>query len=237
MDGQAYQPTQPGSPMGGAVPTGSVPPTPMGGTMPSPTPTPTQPGVPGGQPKKSNTGLIVGIVVGCIVLFFVLPIVFFVVFAMSVMNVVDNALESDEFQDAISGIYDELDRTTSDNYVAGTWNCAPGTGSTDDHDNFTTTLELNDDMTFRYGQYGDLRNNHYGGSYTFEDENKKNPSGDYSYYMVTFDTDEFVMDGEDQDTSEVNLSKMEMGITRTSEGKSAIMMFVSTYNMYYCYTY
>jgi len=45
-----------------------------------------------------------------------------------------------------------------------------------------------------------------------------------------------VMDGEkEEDLNGRGLSQMEMGITKTSDGKQAITMFTSTYNMYYCY--
>ena len=123
----------------------------------------------------------------------------------------------------------------ADNPVSGTWNCASGTGSTNDRNNFKTTLELKPDMTFRYGQYGDLSNNHYGGTYTYKDEDKQTADGSYKYYMLSFDADEYILDGVDTDASKVSLTDMEMGITETSSGKQAITIFVSSYNMYYCY--
>ena len=53
--------------------------------------------------------------------------------------------------------------------------------------------------------------------------------------MINFDTDEMIVDGEEEDIDGRGLSQMEMGITKTSDGKQAITMFVSSYNMYYCY--
>lgn len=135
----------------------------------------------------------------------------------------------------VKSVVDEIERTTDENYVAGTWNCANGTGSTNDRNNLTTTLKLNKDMTFSYGPYGDLSNNHYSGTYTFKDEDKKNGDGKYSYYMVDFNTNEFILDGVKQDLDGKGISQAEMGITKTDEGKQGILMFVSTYNMYYCY--
>ena len=54
--------------------------------------------------------------------------------------------------------------------------------------------------------------------------------------MVTFESDEFMTDGVVQDQQN-NLSEMEMGITKTKDGKQAITIFTSSYNMYYCYDY
>ena len=53
--------------------------------------------------------------------------------------------------------------------------------------------------------------------------------------MLSFDADEYILDGVDADASKVSLTDMEMGITETSSGKQAITIFVSSYNMYYCY--
>ena len=202
---------------------GQVPP--VQPTVPTPAPAPV-------EPKKKNTGLIIGLVMLAIVIFVVLPCVgFFLIF-----NGIFQLATSDETQQVIEDIGKEIERTNSDNYVAGIWNCAAGTGSEKDRENYSTTLELNEDMTFRYGPYGDLKNNHYKGTYTFKDEDKKNGSGDYSYYMVTFKSDEFMTDGVVQDQQN-NLSEMEMGITKTKDGKQAITIFTSSYNMYYCYDY
>ena len=201
----------------------------------------TQPTTPPSEPapKKSNTGLIIGIVIGAVVLFVVLPIVFLWMIFTGVFNL-GTAMVRDS-----SDIIEELERLSEDpniqefindsNVVAATWNCASGTGSENDRDNFSTTVELNKDMTFRYGPYGDLTNNHFSGTYTFEDEHKQTQNGDYKYYMVKFNTSEFMEDGEVQELK--SLSDMEMGITESDEGRGAITIFVSSYNMYYCYDY
>jgi len=190
----------------------------------APQPTPVAPQQP---QKKSNAPLIIAL----IVIFVGLPILFIVFFFMFVVNVVEAAPEiATEIEKGIN----EIERTSDTNYVAGTWHCAKGTGSASDRENFTTTLKLNKDMTFTYGQYGDLSNNHYAGTYTFKDEDKHTQDNSYSYYMVDFDTDEMVEDGEEKDPGK-GISQMEMGITKTSKGKEAITIFTSSYNMYYCY--
>ena len=186
---------------------------------------PTQPGVP--QKNSGNTVLIVVIVL--IVLLFLIPLALVAFIFVGVGNWASS--HPDEVQDFVN----ELERGTSENYVAGTWNCASGTGSTTDRDNYSTTLKLNKDMTFKYGPYGDLKNNHYSGTYTFKDEDKHTADGKYDYYMVDFDTTEAVFDGEEDTDSGKGINQMEMGITKTEDGKQAITIFTSSYNMYYCY--
>ena len=175
---------------------------------PAPTAAPTQPGVP---PKKSNAGLVIAIVVIVLVC---LPIVAVAILFFGIAGYFSaNPDAAKDIADGLNEAINEVERKSATNsYVTGTWNCAKGTGSSNDRSNFSTTLKLKEDGTFTYGQYGDLKNNHYSGTYTAEDEDKH--------------------------TADLNgrgLSQMEMGITKTSDGKQAITMFTSTYNMYYCY--
>ena len=203
---------------------------------PAPTPQPyptTSQELPNPQPpKKKNNALIIVIVILCIAAILAFGIAIFFIFTSS-----DSPADPTTSQDTPLTNRDEptKKKVIADNPVSGTWNCASGTGSTDDRNNFKTTIELKPDMTFRYGQYGDLSNNHYGGTYTYKDEYKQTADGSYKYYMLSFDTDEYILGGVDTDASKVNLSDMEIGITKTSSGKQAITIFVSTYNMYYCY--
>ena len=199
---------------------------------PAPTAAPTQPGVP---PKKSNAGLVIAIV---IIVLVCLPIVAVAILFFGIAGYFSaNPDAAKDIADGLNEAINEVERkSATDSYVVGTWNCAKGTGSSNDRSNFSTTLKLKEDGTFTYGQYGDLKNNHYSGTYTAEDEDKHTADGSYDYYMIDFDTDEMVTDGEkEEDLNGRGLSQMEMGITKTSDGKQAITMFTSTYNMYYCY--
>lgn len=206
-------------------------PTPTPTPNPAPTPTPVVP-TPGTETpkKKSNTGVIIAIVLAVIFVVIVLPCIFIGMIIFGIFRVVDSA-----GPEIIDQIEKEIEQTELENYVAGTWNCASGTGSENDRDNFKTTIELNADMTFRYGPYGDLDKNHYSGTYTVEDEDKSTPDGSYDYYMIKFDSKEFMVDGAAGPESNSKLSQMEMGITKTEKGKQAITIFTSSYNMYYCY--
>jgi len=198
---------------------------------PAPMPTPVAP-TPGTEApkKKSNAGVIIAIVLAVIFVVIVLPCIFIGMIVFGVFRVVDSA-----GPEIINQIEKEIERTESENYVAGTWNCASGTGSENDRDNFKTTIELNADMTFRYGPYGDLDKNHFSGTYTVEDEDKSTPDGSYDYYMIKFDSKEFMENGVINTESDSKLSEMEMGITKTDKGKQAITIFTFSYNMYYCY--
>ncbi len=200
-------------------------------TNTTPTPTTSAPAPGTEAPKKSNTGAIIAIVLIAIFVVVVLPCIFIGMIFFGAFKIADSI-----GSEVIEQIGQEIERNESENYVAGVWNCAKGTGSENDRDNFYTTIELNGDLTFQYGPYGDLAKNHYKGIYTFEDEEKKNESGDYSYYMIHFKTDEFLLDGVKQ-TENDKLSDMEIGITKVADGKQAITIFTSSYNMYYCYDY
>lgn len=219
---------------------------------PQPTPTPvTQPidmatvqnpaaaTAPAPQQKKSHTGLIIAIV---FIVLFGLPILGFILFTVIIFGIASTLDESDiqEIENTINEIQEEEEKPAVNvkNVVAGTWNCVNGAIGTNDPTKFYTTIKLNKDMTFEYGLYGSLMNNHFSGTYTYEDEHKKNNSGDFSYYMVSFDTEEVYVDGEEKDIETTGgLSDMEIGITTGEDGKEAITMFTSSNNMYYCYEY
>ena len=142
------------------------------------------------------------------------------------------ALGSDKGKDFVNDLYTELDYSTSENFIAGKYNCTNVDG---DPSNYVVTLHLNEDNTFFYGPYGNTENNYAKGNYTFEDEKKTNATGKYKYFMVTMkgNKEDFIVDGKPNATDFD--SKMEMGVTTVDAKKQAVIMFVSTYNTYYCY--
>ncbi len=131
----------------------------------------------------------------------------------------------------ILGIFGYLG-SNSNNYVAGKYNC---TGVDSNTDKYLVTIHLNKDNTFLYGPYGNLENNYAKGVYSYEDEHKTDHSGQYKYFMVTMNgnQEDFIINGvpADHDFS----SKMEFGITTEDGKKQGVILFLSTYNMYYCY--
>lgn len=131
-----------------------------------------------------------------------------------------------------SRLLNEIEYGASNNYVAGKYNC---TGVDSNTEKYLVTLHLNKDNTFLYGPYGRITNNYAKGTYTYEDENKTNGSGEYKYFMVTLEgkKEDFVIDGVSSDHD--FKSQMEFGVARKDSKKQGIIMFVSTYNMYYCY--
>lgn len=136
----------------------------------------------------------------------------------------------------LNRLYNELDYSTSDNYVVGTWNCSnfDGTATVGD---YTITMKLNKDNSFVFGEYGDLDNNHAGGTYTYEDEKEKNETvtNEYKYYTINITGKEgdYIIDGVQQDR--IFEGKFEMGITSVNTQKQAILMNYYTYQMYACY--
>lgn len=118
------------------------------------------------------------------------------------------------------------------NEIEGKYDC---TGVDSNTDEYLITLEMNNDMTFLYGPYGKLEDNYVKGTYTFKDENKTNNSKEYKYYMVDFEggKDDFVVDGESQNKE--FKAQMEIGITTKNDKREGVIIFVSSYNMYYCY--
>lgn len=154
---------------------------------------------------------------------------FVILAAIAVINVVSSP-------ETLNKLYNELDYSSSDNYVAGTWNCSNFDGAGSD-ENYSITMKLNKDNTFVFGQYGDLSNNHAGGSYTFEDEKDKNESttNGYKYFLITMNgnSNDYIVDGVSQDRSFD--AKFEIGITSVNTKKQAVLMNYYTYQMYYCY--
>lgn len=136
--------------------------------------------------------------------------------------------------DELNKFYNELDYKNSDNYIAGTWHCAnfDGSGASDV---YTVTMKLNKDNSFEFGQYGDLVNNHAGGSYTFSDLEKNDEvNNGYKYFTLTLvgDRSDFVVDGVDQ--NKAFNAKFEIGVTAVNTKKEAILMNYGTNQMYYC---
>lgn len=139
---------------------------------------------------------------------------------------------SDQLNEFLNILYNEMDYVSSENYVAGKYDC---TGVDSNTDKYLITLHLNNDGTFLYGPYGNMDNNYAKGTYTFEDENKTNGNGSYRYFMVTFTgpKEDFIQNGvaSDHDFQ----SEMEIGLTSENGKKQGVIMFTNSYNMYYCY--
>lgn len=136
-----------------------------------------------------------------------------------------------------SQLHNELDYSTSSNYVAGTWNCSKFDGTSSVGEAYTVTMKLNKDNSFVFGEYGDLSNNHAGGTYTFEDEKDKNESTNngYKYFIINMsgDSNDYLIDGVSQNRAFD--AKFEIGITSVDSKKQAILMNYYTYQMYSCY--
>lgn len=112
------------------------------------------------------------------------------------------------------------------NPISGEFRC-----KTSSQDKYSVELILSKNGDFLYGPYNDIENNHAKGKYMYENEYKQTKNGKYSYYMVTFEgkNTDFIVDG--KPTHDFK-NKMEIGITE--DKKEAIIIFLNSYNIYYC---
>lgn len=180
-----------------------------------------------------------GIILNSLALAFSLLIAFVIapiILSLGIFGVVLDEASKDgsSVNKFLNELYNEIDYSTSDNYVEGVWNCKNYDGSGEDND-YSVTFELNDDKTFRFGKYNDLISNHASGTYTYDDEKSKNEetTNGYKYFIINLTGDEYIVDSQDQN-KEFN-AKFEMGITSVNTKKQAILINYYTDNMYYCY--
>lgn len=116
------------------------------------------------------------------------------------------------------------------NPVVGTWNCGTLENSTD----YIITLKLNKNKTFIWNKYDDKESNYIKGEFEFKDLEKTNNSGEFSYYYINLNPNEYVNDGALQ--SNAYESQYEMGVASSLSEMhgQAVLMNVTTYNLYYC---
>lgn len=126
--------------------------------------------------------------------------------------------------------------TSGDNLFVGNWGCTRYMYSSNDfRSSPTTMMQLKNDGTFVYGQYGDLENNHFAGTYTATPSNKTDVASGYRYYNLTFgSTTEFVQNGNAQSTEGRRMDNMEIGIIEYKDSKEATLISESSYTTYYC---
>lgn len=182
---------------------------------------------------KRFSGVILN--VASLVISFVMAFVIFpiVIAAVGIGTLADEAgKDGSDLNKFLNDLYNEIDRETSDNYIAGNYNCKSFSGS-GESTNYIVRLELNKNKTFLWGKYGDTSDNYVKGIYTFSDLEKTNADRTYKYYSVNLDGDEFYQNGIKQ--TEPYASEYEFGITAKNGKKQGIIMNTKTYNMYYCY--
>ena len=170
------------------------------------------------------------LVLSIVLAFVVAPILL----GLGILGAVVNEASTDgsDVNKFLNQLYNELDRETSDNYVAGKYNCKSFSGSGESSD-YIVRFELNNNTTFLWGKYGDTSRNYVKGTYTFTDLEKTNQSREYKYYNIKLNGDEYYNNGIRQ--SEEYASEYEFGITAKNTKKQGILMNTKTYNMYYCY--
>lgn len=180
--------------------------------------------------KAKGGKKISGIVLNAISIF--LSIVLIFVYLFIGIGIFSAVISDPEVRKELENLERDIDRYSSTNYVEGEYNCKNFDGSLASGD-YIVRFELDDDMTFMWGKYGDTYKNYVKGTYTYKDLDKKNAAGNYSYYNIKLDGDVFYKDGVKQ--TEPYASEYEFGITKENGKKQGIIMNTKTYNMYYCY--
>lgn len=177
--------------------------------------------------SPSKASLFIAIAIIGVFVLVALPMIYFSTASRDAKTVSDEKTEETEDYAVIS---------PEENDVLGNWDCSKGEGNMDDQRKYITRLELNADMTFRYGKYNDLDNNHYAGVYTYVNGDAKDENGIFKGYTVKLRIDEYVVMAEKQE-SDVDKTNMDMSIATTVDGETrAIVIFASKNDtMYYCY--
>ncbi len=129
---------------------------------------------------------------------------------------------------------EDISKEVKSNDISGNYNCKRFSGE-GESDEYAITLNLKPDYTFLYGPYGNTKNNYAKGTYSYEYQEKENNTTNYNYYMITFkgDAEDYIVDGKTQDHD--FYSKMEFAVTTKDNKRQGLLLFVSNYNMYYCY--
>ena len=117
--------------------------------------------------------------------------------------------------------------------VVGDWACTKYSNVSG-----TPSVEviLNKDGSYMYGEYGDIKNNHFSGkTYEATKLEKGIDLGGAVDYMIKFGpVTEYVSDGVKGDPSEHEVDDLEMIITEQSGKRQATAMHIHTYNTYSC---
>jgi Transcription initiation factor TFIIIB, Brf1 subunit/Transcription initiation factor TFIIB len=173
--------------------------------------------------KKSPVAIILVVICGMFFTFIigsiVLSVYIFNNFETTNYEPDDYYVDEDENEDV--DIYSLVDNVT------GTWNCTGSSSSTE----YIVTLKLNKDLTFIWNKYNDEENNHVYGEFELDDLHKTNNSGEYAYYSIKLNGNEFVKDNILQ--NETYKSELEMGVNILDKS-TAVIMNAYTIDIYYC---
>lgn len=176
--------------------------------------------------KTKDTKKTIGIILNSISIAITIILIIIGIFAIIF------GLSNSEF---INDLYNRYDYSTSDNYIAGTWNCKTmdGLGVADE---YSVTMKLNKNNTFVFGAYGDLTNNHAGGTYTYEDEKDKNEefNNKNKFFILKLkgNVNDYIIDGVNQ--NKAFNCEFEIVIESSNLKKEASLINTNTYQMYYC---
>ncbi len=116
-----------------------------------------------------------------------------------------------------------------DKYI-GSWDCKGYTASSGVSNSYLVSMEINSNGKYKFGQYNDLANNRFSGTYTAKYESDKKKQYNKDFYLLDFNIDEYIVNGKNQNQT----SKMEFEMEFIKDDE---FLMVNAYSlaMYYCY--
>lgn len=170
-----------------------------------------------GKPLKKENPKIVGIICFILGILTLISVPFFVLI-FSLGEIINNN--------------NDLSDNNLNKFI-GTWDCYSYDGSGASEEKIVK-FGMNKDGSFTWSKYDDQKNNYVNGNYSFETLLKTNASGNTTYYKITLQADDFVVNGIKK--NEKYYSEYEVGYVMDEYGKNdgIIMYNLSTTNMYWC---
>lgn len=188
--------------------------------------------------EKKNIYLIISIasflIVACSFSYYLPIILSFIVLCFSLKDSNKNIKSIiTAFLSIITVIMSLIYLFDSSSLIEGTWNCYNYGSSNGD---YKITLKLNADDSFIYGDYGDLSNNHMGGTYTYKVEKEKTGKDikGYKYFILKLNgsNDDYIVDG--LSMNKTLSSEFEIAIKKSFGSREAFLINKGSYNTYYC---
>lgn len=183
---------------------------------------------------------ITGIVTNALAI--VACIVLFIVYMATLGSIFGTIL--DENADEIKNGVKTIEKTTKAYTPVGTWTCVDyySDSAKTYADDVTkapaadkTVLYMYADNTYKYGPYSESYKNYYKGTYTYEielDKNETYRSQGAKFLDVKASITDAMIDGVKQyDKTQMNY---EMELLESGNYDTALIMFYSSYNTYYC---
>lgn len=177
--------------------------------------------------KRKNGFRLAGLITSIVgIVFQIIETIFIIFFSAVLFSYIGNAIDDYDIDDFLDDDYTYKYATPY-----GEWTCVPYPEK-DYKTKEETTLNLKYGSTFVYGPKGDLDNNYYKGTWSYEKEYDKNAKyTDREFVKITAPVTEFKMNGISQDATNKSLN-LEMEFINDYD--ETIIMFDNTQNTYHC---